>query len=1520
MNIENQIKRILSALLVFVLLITFLPVNTLAAESSHPIVLIAGGDYQQAGDHTNSSTNISNILKKITATGITAVDGFLFVGDYDCETHDSSSETSAGIQSLMSTMTNVFSNLNYDNTILVQGNHDYPDSRIDATGGHTFDGYSVFVMNEDDYPNYGGSESQAKTLSAKLDAFLSEKLAEGYTAPIFVTSHVPLHFGPRTNRQGDGKYGRYYFDVMNHYGAEGLNIVFMHGHNHAYGYDEYLGGEAIFLTAGDKINIAKNGSQSSYDTYTLNFTYMNAGYTGYYNESGYSTSSGTDFLTMTTFQIYDDRMVINRFSEDGLYNLKTAGEKKGDYISSVSVSANTTVYSSSQTVILNAPAERITLEDSATGITVSGLKVEDTFDDNSDLTVVREENISVLENSAKCSAYQAYTLDFAASGTVKVTLPVPSTYSASNASVYLVEGSTLTKIDADFAGSSLSFVTAKGGTYALVKEVSATPSASVYYERVDSLNQLVSGEQYLIVFDCSSQTTADAIVIPEIATYGSGSSKRMGPDVVVSDGIGNNTTITGNHDPYLWTLTKSGNGWLIGNGAQNINVTYSSTTNRCELAFTTSGEALTIAAASNNPSDADNWSFAIYDSNNYYWQYNTSATLIYGTSGDSYTSRFCFYKRVENTATEPTIPNGWISVSSEGTYTLDTDGVDVGQSSKYIIVGSNNNYALSLSGNTVGRVAATISGNTATVSDPSACEFYFKDNSSAENGSYLLTQDGSKSIYHSGGNMYYGTDNKGYWHIGSASGGFYQLYDYDNLNWYLNYGYVWDSEAVSRFAVSSTARNVRLFKTSDIYVRLVGDTMQSINTADNATEASVLSNLSIQTTEDGYVISDTIAVTGEMVEWDTAFDGTMAGTYIGTVTYEGVKLGTVTVTVAGHSFETVTVDPTCTEDGSVTTKCTICGETTVEILAALGHNYESVVKDATCSTNGSIVYNCSVCNDTYTEEIPATGNHTLETVTVDPTCTEDGSVTTKCTGCGETTVEILTAFGHNYERVVNDATCGTNGSIIYSCSTCNDTYIEEIPATGNHTLETIIVDPTCTEDGYTTYSCAVCGYSYTDNPVAALGHNYNAVVTEPTYSEMGYTTHTCTVCGDSYVDSYVDALSHSFETETQEATCTEDGFVSHTCTDCGYSYTETIPAFGHDYKTVAISPTCVADGSVVSTCGICGDTQSQTIPATGHSYETTVIAPTCTEDGVTVSTCTCGDVVTVMNPATGHSYQTVVTAPTCTKDGYTTYTCTACGESHTANAEAALGHNYTSHVTAPTCTKDGYTTYTCTVCGESHIADETAAVGHSYNKVVTTPTCTEGGYTTYTCTVCGESHTADKTVALGHSYNTEEADGYLIYTCRTCGHTYSEKLVVNLSYNKVTSFAQGESYVITLVSGNKYYALSHKNNTLSAVRVTVSNNKITSEVTEDLLWEYSNSTLSYEDNGTTRYLHVETSGNWWNSWLGTPTLTISTSSSSNVSISNNRVKVGSYYLRYSSSKIVANRNSSTAALFVETAE
>lgn len=108
-----------------------------------------------------------------------------------------------------------------------------------------------------------------------------------------------------------------------------------------------------------------------------------------------------------------------------------------------------------------------------------------------------------------------------------------------------------------------------------------------------------------------------------------------------------------------------------------------------------------------------------------------------------------------------------------------------------------------------------------------------------------------------------------------------------------------------------------------------------------------------------------------------------------------------------HSYtESITKEPTCTEEGEKTYTCG-CGDSYTEEIPAKGHNYkdgicsecgekdpdhkhsytESITKEPTCTEAGEKTYTCG-CGDSYTEVIPATGEHHY----VDGTCTDCGAV------------------------------------------------------------------------------------------------------------------------------------------------------------------------------------------------------------------------------------------------------------------------------------------------------------------------------------------------------------------------------------------------------------------------------------------------------------------------------------------------------------------------------------------------
>ena len=547
------------------------------------------------------------------------------------------------------------------------------------------------------------------------------------------------------------------------------------------------------------------------------------------------------------------------------------------------------------------------------------------------------------------------------------------------------------------------------------------------------------------------------------------------------------------------------------------------------------------------------------------------------------------------------------------------------------------------------------------------------------------------------------------------------------------------------------------------------------------------------------------------------------------------------------------------------------------------HNYEETTVAATCTEKGQIIYTCTDCGDSYTEEIPALG-HKYEAVVTGATCEQAGYTTYTCETCGDSyTADEVAALGHNYKVAVTDATCGVAGSAKYTCATCGDSYAEEIPAL-EHNYKAVVTEPTCDKAGSTKYTCANCGDSYAEE-IPALGHDYNAVVTAPTCEQAGYTTYTCANCGNSYTADAVDALGHKYESKVTEATCVSDGGTVYTCTTCGHSYIDNkVAAFGHDYTTTTVAATCETAGSVTKTCATCGDKTVETVPALGHSYKTVTVDATCETAGSVSKTCTvCGEAVVETIPALGHNYKTTTVAATCETAGAVTTTCATCGDS---------------------------------------TVETIPALGHSYKTVTVAPTCTVDGYTTHTCVNCGNAYTSDQTAALGHSYTSQQVDNDMVYTCTTCGHSYSESLAVNYTYDKVTAFAAGDQHVITLYSGRKYYALTHTNNTIGVKQVTVSGNKITSEITEDMLWDYNSGKLSYTSGSSVFYMYAKTSGGWggWFGWGSTTTLTLSTTNSSNVTFSNSRLKIGSKYLRYSYGGVSLSSSATTTYLFQQNEE
>ena len=511
-----------------------------------------------------------------------------------------------------------------------------------------------------------------------------------------------------------------------------------------------------------------------------------------------------------------------------------------------------------------------------------------------------------------------------------------------------------------------------------------------------------------------------------------------------------------------------------------------------------------------------------------------------------------------------------------------------------------------------------------------------------------------------------------------------------------------------------------------------------------------------------------------------------------------------------------------------------------------------------------------------------------------------------------------------------------------------------------HDYKAVVTAPTCTEKGYTTYTCATCGDTYTADEVAALGHDYEAVVTAPTCTEDGYTTYTCRNCGDRRTGHVVSALGHSYE-------CTENGNDRiYTCTRCGDTYTEAIlptvevklqPGEAYTFHTEDAAVTESADPAVAATTieALSGGYQQVTELAEGTfllvSGDRMLTATASTYysswDGAgTVSGLTCAAYSTTGNLTNalwtitavsgGYTVQsadgrylnltestrsasvTLTTAPqvlTITdlgsafsirfSDTYLDRYSTTFAGAYPGNANANERWQLYRAVPAG---------YDVTITGVAEGATRTVIGGvryavtvhaHAYTATVTTAaTCTTPGVRTYAC-ACGESYT-EAIPATGHSYVRTEENGNYVYTCSACGDSYTEP-VKTATYDSVSRLTSGGRYVLTVYASGGYYAMTHDGTTIGAQAVTIENGRITSDVTESMLWDYSNGCFSFQSGTTTYYLYKS----------GNSSLRISTSGTS-VSYWYNRLGFGNAYLRYSNGSFYLTRwNYSYCYLFQE---
>ncbi len=469
-----------------------------ASNEKDVYYVVAGSDFQ-AANHTQSAQNVTNILSAIKSAGYSTMDGLLFAGDYS--NGWSYSYETAGVAALKNAVNGVYSGLaDSASAVYLQGNHDVSDGfdagLLSAGGAHDTDGYGVFLINEDDFKwSNESTEAGTKLTAARLATYLNGKISQSYTKPIFVLTHVPLHFTMRTVQNGDSRYASYLFDVLNAAGEAGLNIIVLYGHNHSASWEDSHGGSAVFYTKGDYLNVPQ--SQTTLAAKQLYFTYMNAGYVGYYS----TPNTGVEnTLTMSLFEITKDAVKISRYSSNGIYgNLKSAGVANTGYTTHVESNyfqPNYTVVSSPKTIALNK-----TINHGAVGVKVTV--------NNAEKKAVAVQGVSQIP--AGYSAYVTYDINvdgFAAGTTAKVTIPVGDAFDEDRP-VVVIDHEKKSCAFAEIENGTVTFTTDHFSLYSVAQsELTATSTwngkITKFLQTVEDGEQLKTGVPYVITEKDSS--------------------------------------------------------------------------------------------------------------------------------------------------------------------------------------------------------------------------------------------------------------------------------------------------------------------------------------------------------------------------------------------------------------------------------------------------------------------------------------------------------------------------------------------------------------------------------------------------------------------------------------------------------------------------------------------------------------------------------------------------------------------------------------------------------------------------------------------------------------------------------------------------------------------------------------------------------------------------------------------------------------------------------------------------------
>ena len=848
--------------------------------------VIAGSDFQNPNGHTAGAETVSNILTRMQNADYTEADGFLFCGDYNYGYDTTVAGLQEHIDALDAAVSEKYSSIAAGNRVYVQGNH---DQVMVGTGGLAQSGandptgdsagkYGVFVINEDDYMWRNSDGTTIQNTANALKSYLDTKAAEGFDKPIFVLSHLPLHYSMRTYNDGDGKYANYIFDVLNEAGAAGLNIIFLYGHDHSNGWDDYLGGAAVYLAKGDKINIAQ-ASTTVFKEETLNFTYMNAGFTGYYeNHNG-----ADDTLTMTVFSITDDTVTVERYDANGTHNLKSEGVTNS-FKNESGYAPNTTVYASPKTITLSTVTPQVTVSNGNVSVTAPGL---------TGLTATKKD---VTFDTSVYSAYASYDINPAGytpgdKATVEITLDAEDGFDSSRKVTVIDKDGTNPVQTVSITNGKVTFTTNHFSTYDIAQEALAEPTERTY-TRVTSLDELVSGSQYLLIVNEGT----DYFMLPESVSKESGT--RVGFNIEATTVAGGNT-ITGDYSAKEWTITASGSEWILSAASGDAYFANTDGTRAQAVFSTTNNTKFTIAGS------ADNFTFK---SGNYAFDHS-SAGVINGYNKNPST-KFYIYRLTSSGSVDPS-GGDWVTISDGQGKTIFRLVNQLTAGKKYLIVNSGSAgsaNAVNLNGTSINSASVTIlaDGDGNYIEAPATTAQWTYTNADkfqnvSNTGRYLRgeknTGDSLKTTKDS-------SDSRITWRYDSTNG----LCE-TSKNLYI-------SSSFKMLRSGSSSNRVYIYEEATLqasaeYAKLTGSLTYTVTPGTSAAEAlaAVKAGIDVVTSPDKNN-ETTLPDSDANISWtlDSSYRGE-AGEYAVTISYKNTVIGTAKVIVPALTVTNIEVTP-----------------------------------------------------------------------------------------------------------------------------------------------------------------------------------------------------------------------------------------------------------------------------------------------------------------------------------------------------------------------------------------------------------------------------------------------------------------------------------------------------------------------------------------------------------------------------------------------------------------------------------